>query len=38
MLLRIFDEIEKHNTEFPGDLWLPPEHLWVSVFAYLYMG
>lgn len=32
ILLRTFEEIDKHNSEFPDDPWLPPEHLWVDRF------
>lgn len=36
ILLRTFQEIDKHNSEFPDDPWLPPEHLWVDYSPTLY--
>lgn len=29
IILRILDEIKRHNAELPEDIWEPPEHIWV---------
>lgn len=32
IILRIMEDVKRHNAESPEDIWFPPEHIWVRLY------